>query len=98
MFNSNPPNNFRIIVKRRRNHEYKMVRRPARLEDFLAAIQFELHLDSLRKHRKRVHITLTLKNLICILAFIHNSRNLAWPLPDMMLSAAYRTDYMCFFG
>lgn len=46
----------RIIVRRRRNHEYKLVRRPARKEDYLAAIQYEVHLDMLRKHRKKVTI------------------------------------------
>ena len=45
----------RMIVRRRRNHEYKLVRRPARKEDYLAAIQYEVHLDMLRKHRKRVY-------------------------------------------
>ena len=45
---------FRMIVRRRRNHEYKLVRRPARKEDYLAAIQYEIHLDMLRKHRKQV--------------------------------------------
>ena len=44
-----------MIVRRRRNHEYKLVRRPARKEDYLAAIQYEVHLDMLRKHRKRVY-------------------------------------------
>ena len=41
-------------MRRRRNHEYKLVRRPARKEDYLAAIQYEIHLDMLRKHRKQV--------------------------------------------
>lgn len=44
----------RAIVKFRRNHEYRMVRRPAHKEDFLAAIKYELHLDLLRKQRKKV--------------------------------------------
>ena len=43
-----------MIVRRRRNHEYKLVRRPARKEDYLAAVQYEVHLDMFRKHRKRV--------------------------------------------
>ncbi len=33
-----------------------MVRRPAHKEDFLTAIQYELHLDRLRKQRKKVRI------------------------------------------
>lgn len=41
-------------MRRRRNHEYKLVRRPARKEDYLAALQYEIHLDLLRKHRKQV--------------------------------------------
>lgn len=44
----------RTVVRRRRNHEYKLVRRPARKEDYLTAIQYEVHLDMLRKHRKKV--------------------------------------------
>ncbi|XP_064406834.1 U3 small nucleolar RNA-associated protein 6 homolog [Halichondria panicea] len=41
------------IVRRRRNHEYKLLRRPARKEDFLAAVQYEMHLEQLRQHRKK---------------------------------------------
>ena len=45
---------LRQIVRRRRNHEYKLLRRPARKEDFLAAVQYEMHLEQLRQHRKKV--------------------------------------------
>ena len=41
-------------MRRRRNHEYKLLRRPAHKEDFLAAVQYEMHLDQLRQHRKKV--------------------------------------------
>ena len=41
-------------MRRRRQHEYKLLRRPARKEDYLAAIQYEVHLDMLRKLRKKV--------------------------------------------
>ena len=44
----------RAIVKFRRKHEYRMVRRPAHKEDFLEAIKYEMHLDLLRKQRKKV--------------------------------------------
>ena len=44
----------RAIVKCRREHEYRLVRRPTRKEDFLAAIKYELRLDLLRKKRKKV--------------------------------------------
>ena len=45
---------FSVVVRRRRNHEYKLLRKPARKQDFLSAIQYELHLDMLRRHRKKV--------------------------------------------
>lgn len=59
-----------MIIRRRRNHEYKLVRRPARKEDYLTAIQYEVHLDMLRKHRKKVDTVYTCSRFLVIIVGI----------------------------
>lgn len=43
---------IRDIVKKRRQMEYQLFRRPPKKEDYLKAIEFEYNLDKLRKLRK----------------------------------------------
>lgn len=43
-----------------------MVRRPAHKEDFLTAIQYELHLDLLRKRRKKVCVVCIIWRLLTL--------------------------------
>lgn len=44
---------IRAIVQRRRSLEYRLLRRPSQKEDFLGAIQYEINLELLCRHRRK---------------------------------------------
>ncbi|KAL5473165.1 hypothetical protein EMCRGX_G027613 [Ephydatia muelleri] len=53
---------IRAIVQRRRSLEYRLLRRPSQKEDFLGAIQYEINLELLCRHRRKARGVISSRN------------------------------------
>ena len=53
---------IRAIVQRRRSLEYRLLRRPSQKEDFLGAIQYEINLELLCRHRGKARGVISSRN------------------------------------